>query len=132
MKDLIQIISVPIIAAIVYGALAGYKILVDGNEKWTRVIPVIAGALGVVLGIVAFYAAPEIIAADNVLTAILIGGASGLAATGTNQIWKQLTKNNVDTAGSNGSAASAAGGSSANTDNASVAKGDDNDAGTKN
>ena len=92
MENLIEIISVPVIAAIVYGALAGYKILVDGKEKLIKIIPVIAGALGVVLGVIAFYAVPDIIAAENVLTAILVGGASGLAATGTNQIWKQFTK----------------------------------------
>jgi len=90
MDNLIQIISVPVIAAIVYGALAGYKLIVNGRENWIRIIPVIAGVLGVILGIIAFYAAPGIIAADNVLTAILIGGASGLAATGANQVWKQL------------------------------------------
>jgi len=90
MDNLIQIVSVPIIIALVYGALAGYKILVNGKENWIRIIPVIAGLLGVILGIVAFYAVPEIIAASNILTAMLIGGASGLAATGTNQIFKQL------------------------------------------
>jgi len=92
MINLLQIIIVPIISALVYGALAGYKILVNGKEKWIRIIPVIAALLGVVLGVIAFYAVPEVIAADNLLTAMLIGGASGLAATGTNQIFKQLFK----------------------------------------
>ena len=32
----------------------------------------------------------------GVLVAILVGGASGLAATGTNQIYKQLTKDKDD------------------------------------
>ena len=97
MDNLIQIISVPVIAVIVYGALAGYKLIVNGRENWIRIIPVVAGVLGVILGIIAFYAAPGIIAADNVLTAILIGGASGLAATGANQIWKQLLAKTVAT-----------------------------------
>ena len=61
-----------------------------------RLIPMWAALLGVVLGIVAFYAVPAIIPADNVLVAILVGGASGLAATGTNQIYKQLTKDKDD------------------------------------
>lgn len=90
MENLIEITSVPLIVAIVYGALAGYKHLVDGKEKWIKIIPVLAAALGVFLGIVAFCAVPDIIAADNIFTAILIGGSSGLAATGTNQIFKQL------------------------------------------
>ena len=92
MENLIEITSVPLIVAIVYGALAGYKKLVEGKEKWIKIIPVIAGALGVILGVIAFYAVPEIIAADNILTAILVGGSSGLAATGTNQVFKQLLK----------------------------------------
>jgi len=47
---------------------------------------------GAVLGCAAFYLAPGIIIADNVLTALIIGGASGLTATGANQIFKQLAK----------------------------------------
>jgi hypothetical protein len=96
MENLLQIVAVPVISAIVYGALALYKYAVNGKEPLIRVIPVIAVILGVVLGIVAFFATPDIIAADNVFTAILIGGASGLAATGTNQIFKQLTKGKED------------------------------------
>ena len=92
MENLIEIVSVPVIVAIVYGALAGYKHIVNGKEKLIKIIPVIAGGLGVVLGVIAFYAIPEIIAAENIFTAILIGGSSGLAATGTNQIFKQLLK----------------------------------------
>jgi FtsH-binding integral membrane protein len=92
MENLLQIVSVPVISAVVYGAMELYKYTVNGKESLIRVIPVIAVVFGVVLGIVAFFATPDIIAADNVFTAILIGGASGLAATGTNQIFKQLGK----------------------------------------
>lgn len=92
MENLIQIVSVPVITAIVYGAMQLYKYIVNGKELWIRLIPVFSVLLGVILGIVAFYAVNAIIPADNVFTAILIGGASGLAATGTNQIFKQLTK----------------------------------------
>ena len=95
MENLIEITSVPVIVAIVYAALALYKHFVKA-EKWVRLIPLWASLLGVVLGIVAFYAVPAIIPADNVLVAILVGGASGLAATGTNQIYKQLSKDKDD------------------------------------
>ncbi len=95
MENLIEITSVPVIVAIVYAALALYKHIVKA-EKWVRLIPLWAALLGVVLGIVAFYAVPAIIPADNVLVAILVGGASGLAATGTNQIYKQLSKDKDD------------------------------------
>lgn len=88
---MMEVISVPAITAIVYGAMALYKNFIT-EEKWVRLIPVWAALLGIILGIIAFYAAPMIMPADNVLTAILIGMASGLAATGTNQIYKQLIK----------------------------------------
>jgi hypothetical protein len=94
MENLIQVVAVPVITAICYGALALYKYAVNCKEAFIRLIPVIAVLLGVALGITAFFATPDIIAADNVFTAILIGGASGLAATGTNQIFKQLGKPN--------------------------------------
>ena len=60
------------------------------------IIPIIGAVLGIVFGIVCFYAIPSIIPATNVLTAILIGGASGLSATGCNQIFKQLKKYGIE------------------------------------
>lgn len=92
MEQFLNIASVPVITALVYGAMQLYKYTVGGRESLIRLIPVIAAILGAVLGIVAFYAVGEVMPADNIFTAILIGGASGLAATGSNQIFKQLTK----------------------------------------
>lgn len=57
------------------------------DNKW---IPVICGMSGIILGIVAMYiGVPDFPAADP-LTAAAVGGASGLAATGLDQITKQL------------------------------------------
>ena len=39
-----------------------------------------------------FYLTPDLISAPNVFVAIVIGAASGLTATGANQIFKQLGK----------------------------------------
>lgn len=90
--EYLELISVPAIATIVYWVINIIKYAVQENEKFKRFIPLISAALGAVLGVVAFYALPSIIPATNVCVAILIGGASGLTATGTNQIIKQLTK----------------------------------------
>ena len=90
--EYLVLISVPAIATIVYWVINIIKYAVQENEKFKRFIPLISAALGAVLGVVAFYALPSIIPADNVCVAILVGGASGLTATGTNQIIKQLTK----------------------------------------
>lgn len=52
-------------------------------------IPVIVGLFGAALGVVGMYVIPDFPATD-VLNAIAIGIASGLASTGVNQIGKQL------------------------------------------
>jgi len=96
MEQLINIAIVPAIATIVYWVVNLIKYTVNGSEKFKRLIPIISAILGAGLGIAAFYIAPEIIITDNLLTAIIIGGASGLSATGTNQIIKQLGKSEKD------------------------------------
>lgn len=58
------------------------------DNKW---LPVICGALGGVLGVVGMYVMPDYPAGD-VITAIAVGIVSGLAATGANQVYKQLTQ----------------------------------------
>ena len=90
--EYLDIVIVPLIVTIVYGCIELLKKAVGNNEKAIRFIPLIAATLGAVFGAIAFYAAPEIIPANNVLLALLIGGSSGLAATGTNQIFKQIKK----------------------------------------
>ena len=58
------------------------------NEKW---LPVICGVIGAALGVVGWKVMPEF-PADDVLTALAVGIVSGLAATGTHQVYKQLTR----------------------------------------
>lgn len=55
-----------------------------------KYLPVIAGLSGAVLGVVGMRVMPEYPAADY-LTAVAVGIVSGLAATGINQVYKQLT-----------------------------------------
>lgn len=54
-------------------------------------IPVIVGIAGGVLGIIALFAMPSYPATD-IITAMAVGIESGLAATGVNQIFKQIEK----------------------------------------
>lgn len=58
------------------------------DNKW---LPIICGACGGILGVVAMFIMPEFPGKDY-LTAIAIGIVSGLGATGAHQIYKQLTK----------------------------------------
>ena len=90
--EYLELISVPAIVTVVYTLIEIIKKCVGENEKFKRFIPLIATAIGVVCGVVCFFALPSIIPASNVVVAIVIGGASGLTATGTNQIIKQLGK----------------------------------------
>ena len=96
MEQYLELISVPAIAAVVYWVVNLIKYIVGENETFKRFIPLIATALGVVSGVVCFYVLPSIIPATNFLVAIVIGGASGLTATGANQVLKQLTKGDND------------------------------------
>ena len=59
-------------------------------DKW---IPCIVGAAGAALGVVGMYTIGDFPAKD-VLNALAVGIASGLASTGVNQIVKQLSQNN--------------------------------------
>ena len=63
-----------------------------GDDKFKRFIPLIACVLGAICGVVAFYCVPGVMETQNILVAIVLGAASGLSATGTNQAVKQLVK----------------------------------------
>lgn len=57
------------------------------DNKW---LPVLCGVFGGALGVVAMYIMPEYPASDYI-TAVAVGIVSGLAATGADQIAKQLS-----------------------------------------
>ena len=59
-------------------------------DKW---IPVIVGISGGILGVVGWKTITGF-PAEDILNAIAVGIASGLASTGINQIVKQLSQNN--------------------------------------
>lgn len=80
------IATVAAITAIVY--IVGMVVKATAlDNKW---IPVICGIAGIILGIVALYIGVPDFPATDTLTAAAVGGASGLAATGIDQVAKQL------------------------------------------
>jgi len=87
-----EIATIPALAAIVYTIIDIIKTAMGGDEKFKRFIPLIACCLGAVCGVVAFYFVPGVMGTENLLVAIVLGSASGLSATGTNQAVKQLTR----------------------------------------
>lgn len=92
MEELLQIASVPAIAAVVYWVVNLIKYTTKYNEKLLTFVPLISAVLGVACGLIAFFAIPNIMPTDNIFVAVVLGGASGLTATGFNQIIKQLKK----------------------------------------
>ena len=84
--DILGIAAIPVIAVICYGVAEVLKSTPLDN-KW---LPAICIVIGACLGVVAFYVAPEIIEATNVLSAIAIGIVSGGFATSVDQNIKQL------------------------------------------
>ena len=59
------------------------------DNKW---IPLICGVTGIALGIVALAIGMPDFPATDYITAAAVGASSGLAATGVDQIFKQLKK----------------------------------------
>ena len=57
-----------------------------------KFIPAIVGVVGGILGVVAFLIGMPDFPAADIITAIAVGIMSGLAATGADQIYKQLKK----------------------------------------
>lgn len=87
--EILGITGVAVIAVICYLIGMGLKAWDKFDD---RKIPVLMGICGAVLGVVAFYFAPNIIPADDIITAIAIGIVSGFTSTGINQIYRQSLK----------------------------------------
>ena len=77
------VVAITVIVYIIGLAVKATKV----DNKW---IPVICGLAGIILGIVAMYIGVPDFPATDPLTAAAVGGASGLAATGMDQVIKQL------------------------------------------
>ena len=77
------VLAITVLAYVVGAIVKATKL----DNKW---IPIICGIFGVVLGVVAFYIGMPDFPANDVITAAAVGAASGFAATGVNQVGKQL------------------------------------------
>lgn len=84
--DILGIIAVPAITIICYLVGIGVK----ASPLDDKFIPIIVGAVGGIIGTIAFLTGMPNFPADNVITAIAVGIVSGFASTGINQIYKQL------------------------------------------
>ena len=91
MGEITSFASIPTIMAICYFAADAYRWMITDRDGETRsakavaFIPILCGAIGLVIGIWAYYANPDIIHSDNVLAAAATGMTSGLASVGLRQ-----------------------------------------------
>lgn len=81
------IAGVAAVTVICYLIAQGVKATALDN-KW---LPVICGVCGGILGVVGMKVMPDFPAQD-IITAAAVGVVSGFAATGVNQVYKQMTK----------------------------------------
>ena len=86
-----EFVSVPSIIVICYLIGEAYKFIVKKDKEKYKFIPVLVSIAGGLIGVLFYYTYPEMILnAQNPIIALMIGIASGSAATGSNQIIKQL------------------------------------------
>jgi len=84
--------TVPLIIFIVYFAIWCLKLWVLKTDKARKNIPPIAAALGCGIALLFFFLAPAELPFDGIVDCCTQGIASGLAAVGFNQIFKQLKR----------------------------------------
>lgn len=85
-----DIAYVPIIVICCYVIGEIYKLIfkkVDSTYKFIPLVTIVAGGL---LAVLIYFTAPELVNAENVYEALIVGFVSGAGSTGTNQIIKQL------------------------------------------
>lgn len=85
-----DIVYIPIIVISCYVFAEVYKLVFKKIESTYKYIPIITTVIGGILAVLIYFTAPELLNANNVYEALMIGFISGAGSTGTNQIIKQL------------------------------------------
>lgn len=103
--DLSAYIDVPILMIVYIGMEAIKRLILnnDNTKRYRAFIPVIAPIIGSLISLLIFYRWPYISTSVNGLNAFASGAISGAAATGGNQIYKQISRffSTTDTDGCN-------------------------------
>lgn len=89
--DISAYVDIPIMV-IVYFFVEIIKRVFLKTDRQRSMIPVIAAATGAVISILIFIIWPMVSTNVSVLNAFASGAISGSAATGSNQIYKQITR----------------------------------------
>lgn len=87
--------SVPIIVVCCYIVGEIYKVLFRNKQEAYKLIPILVAVIGGLLGVLIYFTTPQMMFnATNPWIALGIGIISGFSATGTNQVIKQIYKEN--------------------------------------
>lgn len=88
----IEFCTIPAIAAVCYGIVEVIKRVFPDNGRLKNAYPLLASLIGAALGAVLYLAEPQVIFTDSLLSSVLAGAASGLSATGGNELITRLQK----------------------------------------
>ena len=80
--------AIPIIVVICYIAIT----VIKSTKIDSRLYPLISCGIGMLVGVAMYLVLPKLLGATSIIVAIISGAVSGLAATGSNQVLKQLMK----------------------------------------
>lgn len=89
--DISAYIDIPILV-ITYFIVEVVKRKLLKNDKQRGLLPIVAAVTGAVISMAIFVVWPAISTNVNLLNAFASGAISGSAATGSNQIYKQITR----------------------------------------
>lgn len=90
---MMEYVSIPVITIICYLLGEFFKLVILKKKKRFKYIPIIVGGIGGALGLTIYLVSPELLLnVTNPFVAMAIGIVSGLAATGGNELVKQILK----------------------------------------
>ena len=82
--------NIPFLVIFIYIIVEILKMTCIKDDKHRMVLPLICAVIGAILAVVLYGFFPEAIGATNFFEAATMGASSGLAATGCNQLYKQV------------------------------------------
>ena len=94
--EIVEFFSIPAISALSFGIVEIIKKTYDTEGRLKKLYPIISAFIGVLVGISAFLAQPDLIIGDSLLSSVLVGMASGLSATGGNEIFRRIRKKEIE------------------------------------
>lgn len=92
MLDVTQYVPNLALVLILYCIAEILKVVALKSDEQRKILPVICGLVGAVGAAIIFVFAPDLLNCGNILDSVICGIISGFAATGANQVYKQIKK----------------------------------------